>query len=82
MAEQEIETQRDKEAPECEKEVEVEIFKKSDEGNYYYGRCPKCCQLFNYDESFINKLVRCRSCGTAMRLKKAEGPGVGVEEAG
>jgi hypothetical protein len=82
MGEQETETQPDEKTLKCEKEAEVEIFKKSDEDNYYYGQCPKCWKQFDYDESFINKLVRCRSCGTAMRLKKVQGSGVGVGEAG
>lgn len=71
MTKQNIKTQPDEEALECEKEIEVEIFKKSDDGNYYYGRCPKCWQQFDYDESYIGKLVRCRFCGAAMRLRRA-----------
>jgi len=81
MGEKETEAQPDEEMLECEKEIEVEIFKETGKGNYWCGRCPKCYQQFDYDESFINKLVRCRFCNTAMRLKKAQGSGVGVEEA-
>jgi DNA-directed RNA polymerase subunit RPC12/RpoP len=71
MTEQETEPQHNEEAPELEKEVEVEIFKKTPNNRFYCGRCTRCGKLFEYDESFINRLVRCRSCGTAMRLKKA-----------
>jgi len=51
-----------------EQEVEVIIDGK------YYGKCPKCGAQFNYDEERDNgRLVRCRNCNQAMRLKTANG---------
>jgi len=49
----------------AEKEVEVSV------DNKYYGRCPKCGTLFNYDTSDVGRLVRCRFCNLPMRLKWA-----------
>jgi len=71
MAEKEEKETQNEEILEHEKVVEVEIFKETGKGGYWCGRCPKCWQQFDYDESYINKLVRCRNCNTAMRLKKA-----------
>jgi uncharacterized C2H2 Zn-finger protein len=73
MAEQETETQHDEKVPTPEEEVKVEIFRKTPDNRFYCGRCPRCGMLFDYDESFINRLVRCRSCGAVMRLRKAQG---------
>jgi hypothetical protein len=50
----------------AEDETEVCIDKE------YYGKCPKCGTQFNYDETDVGKLVRCRNCNIAMRLKLAE----------
>jgi len=59
--------------PVSEEEVEVTI------DGEYYGLCPRCRTEFNYDDSHIGRLVRCRSCSLAMRLrgpsKKRQGPG-------
>ena len=49
--------------PPAEKEVEVTV------DNEYYGKCPKCHKSFNYDESDVGKLVRCRQCFLPMRLR-------------
>lgn len=49
----------------AEKEIEVSV------DNKYYGRCPKCGELFNYDASDNGRLVRCRFCSLPMRLKWA-----------
>jgi len=49
--------------PPAEKEVEVSV------DNKYYGRCPMCGELFNYEASDNGRLVRCRSCNLPMRLK-------------
>jgi len=73
MTERDTETQRDEKTPTPEEEVEVEIFRKTPDNRFYCGRCPRCGLLFDYDESFINRLVRCRACGAAMRLRKAQG---------
>jgi DNA-directed RNA polymerase subunit RPC12/RpoP len=51
-----------------EQEVEVIIDGK------YYGKCPRCGAQFNYDEEKdSDRLVRCRNCNQAMRLKPAKG---------
>jgi hypothetical protein len=50
--------------PASEEEVEVVIR----EG--YYGRCPGCGHPFDYDESDIGRLMRCRVCNLPMRLRK------------
>lgn len=49
-------------------EEEYEVFI----DNKYYGRCPQCHRQFNYDETCIDKLVRCRWCKTPLRLRKAD----------
>ena len=43
-------------------EVDVEL------DNKHYGRCPKCGDLFNYDEDSVGRLVRCRYCNLPLRL--------------
>ena len=50
-----------------EKVYEVEI------DNKYYQSCPECYRQFDYDQSYINRLVRCRNpnCRALMKLKKA-----------
>lgn len=48
--------------PEAEEEVEVFV------DNKYLGNC-KCKRAFDYGDSDIGKLKRCRQCGTAMRLR-------------
>ncbi len=40
--------------------------------NKYYGKCPNCYRQFDYDKTYIGRLVRCRDCKTLMRLNKAE----------
>jgi hypothetical protein len=55
-------------AEELEEEKEYVVFI----DNEYYGRCPKCHHQFNYDKTYIDKLVRCRWCKTPMRLRKAD----------
>jgi hypothetical protein len=41
--------------------------------NGYYGKCPKCGTSFNYEESDVGKLKRCRWCDACLRLKFARG---------
>jgi tRNA(Ile2) C34 agmatinyltransferase TiaS len=48
-----------------ESEVEVLVDNKS------YGTCPKCGEEFDYSESDVGRLFRCRLCGCPMRLKWA-----------
>jgi DNA-directed RNA polymerase subunit RPC12/RpoP len=40
----------------------------------YEGECPKCGEDFNYDSEDVGRLVRCRLCGSLLRiqLKKSE----------
>ena len=47
-------------------EVEVVV------DNKYYGRCPKCGALFNYDGDDVGRLVRCRHCFLPIRLRMEE----------
>lgn len=47
------------------KEVEIDVYL----DGRYYGLCPKCRADFNYDSSMLNRLMRCRKCNQAMRLK-------------
>jgi hypothetical protein len=63
LSQAEPERPREQEAV-SETEVEVAIR----EG--YYGRCPGCGHPFNYDESDIGRLMRCRVCNLPMRLRK------------
>jgi len=48
-----------------ESEVEVPVDSK------FYGVCPKCGEQFDYSESDVGRLFRCRLCGCPMRLKWA-----------
>ena len=47
------------------REVEVEIEKG------YYGKCPRCGKIFNYDDREVDagRVLRCRKCGLLMKLK-------------
>jgi predicted Zn finger-like uncharacterized protein len=47
-----------------EKETDVLIDDK------FYGTCPNCDTSFNYSEEDVGRLVRCRNCNLAMRLRK------------
>ena len=49
---------------EAEEELEVDV------DNRYYGVCPSCLATFDYSQSDIGKLVRCRVCHAPMRLRK------------
>ena len=62
------EKQPSPEASTCEPGEEAEVFL----DNKYYGRCPRCGASFNYNETFIDRLVRCRRCHGQLRLRRAE----------
>jgi len=49
----------------------VEIFREAPDDTVYYGRCPGCGSIFDYDEWDVGRTVRCRHCNTPMKLVKA-----------
>jgi phage FluMu protein Com len=72
LVEKDDEKQLGKYAPvSTETEDIVKIYEKTEDGNYLWGKCPKCKTLFDYDRSYINKTLRCRVCNAPMKLIKA-----------
>lgn len=55
---------------EAKKVYVVKIYQRIDKEHYLWGRCPVCMTLFDYDQNFIDKIVRCRVCNVPMRLIK------------
>jgi hypothetical protein len=54
------------ETPPMQKEIDVFL------DNKHYGVCPRCGNSFDYTTQDSGKLVRCRYCDTAMRLRWKE----------
>ena len=65
----------EEEAPEQEEILEAEVYRRTSDGRFYYGNCPKCGRIFDYDVPDIGRIVRCRRCNTPMKLVKVREEG-------